>query len=70
MTKVTVELPEGVEKKVIEEALLYETKKRALMKLVDEIMKGSRQLPDEQLVKLGRELKKGRYEELKRKSLM
>lgn len=56
--------------KVLEEALLYEAKKRALLKFLDEIMKGAKQLPDKELVKLGRELKKGRYKELKKKGLI
>lgn len=70
MTRVTVELPEGVEKKVIEEALQYEAKKRALLNFLDEMMKGARQLPEKELVRLGRQIKKGRYEELRNKGLI
>jgi hypothetical protein len=57
-------------KKVLEEALLYEAKKRALLKFLDEMMKGAKQLSNEELVRLGREIKKGRYEQLKKKGLI
>lgn len=76
--KVEFELPEDVEEKlkginlekVLEEALLYEAKKRALLKFFDEMMKGAKQLPDEELVELGRKIKKGRYERLRKKGLV
>lgn len=78
MAKVTVELPKGLEEKmkgiklekIIEEALLYEAKKRALLRFLDEMMKGAKQLSDKELVKLGRKIKKGRYEKLKKKGLV
>jgi len=78
MAEIVVEVPKGVEKrlkgvklkKVLEEALLYEAKKRALLKFLDEMMKGAKQLSNEELVRLGREIKKGRYEQLKKKGLI
>jgi len=78
MTEIKVEVPKGIEEKlkgvklekVIEEALLHEARKRALIKLSDEMMKGAKQLSDEELVRLGRELKKGRYEDLRKKGLV
>jgi hypothetical protein len=78
MREIIVEVPEDVEErlkginlqKALQEALLYEAKKKALLKFLDEMMKGAGQLSDKELVKLGREIKKGRFGELKNKGLI
>lgn len=78
MPDITVRVPDDVERrlrgmrvtKVVEEALSYEAKKRALVALFDERMKGAKQLPDAKLVAMGRTLKKGRWVALKKKRLV
>lgn len=48
----------------IEEIIVFEEKRKKLLKFIDELMKGAKNIDDEELVKLGKTLKKGRYKKL------
>lgn len=47
-------------KKRIGEFIVFEEKRKKLLKFIDEIMKDADNLSDDELVKLGRKIKKGR----------
>lgn len=72
MAGLSIKLPKLLEgdkaklEKKIDELVTSEAKRKALLKFIDEAMKGSKQLSDRELVKLGRKIKKGRFEQLKK----
>jgi len=51
-------------KKRIGELIVFEEKRKKLLKFIDEIMKDADDLNDEELVKLGRKIKKGRFKKI------
>ena len=76
MAELKVKIPELLKEesvkieKDIEELISSEEKRKLLSLFIDEVMKGAKQLSEEELVKLGRELKKGRFEKLKQMGLV
>ena len=56
--------------KDVSEFIAVEEKRKRLLLFMDEVMKGAKQLSDEELVKLSREFKKGRAEKLRQMGLM
>lgn len=66
MEDLDIKLPDSLKgektqlKKRIGELIVFEEKRKKLLRFIDEIMKDADHLDDEELVKLGRELKKGR----------
>jgi hypothetical protein len=55
--------------KRIEELVVFEEKRKKLLKFIDELMKGAKNLSDDDLVKLGRKIKDGRFKNLKKQGL-
>lgn len=51
-------------KKRIGELIVFEEKRKKLLKFIDEIMKDADNLNDEELVKLGKKIKKGRFKKI------
>ena len=51
-------------KKRIGELIVFEEKRKKLLKFIDEIMKDADDLNDEELVKLGKKIKKGRFKKI------
>jgi len=51
-------------KKRIVELIVFEEKRKKLLKFIDEIMKDADDLNDEELVKLGKKIKKGRFKKI------
>lgn len=51
-------------KKHIGELIVFEEKRKKLLKFIDEIMKDADNLNDEELVKLGKKIKKGRFKKI------
>ena len=76
MAELKVKIPRLLEEdankleKDVEELIASEEKRKLLSLFVDEVMKGAKQLNEEKLLKLGRELKKGRFEKLKQMGLV
>ncbi|RZN40083.1 MAG: hypothetical protein EFT35_03390 [Methanophagales archaeon ANME-1-THS] len=76
MAKLVVEVPEllGEEMEMIErevkELISLKEKRKLLSLFIDEVMKGANQLSEEELVELGREVKRGRFEKLKQLGLV
>jgi len=72
MDDLEIKLPEILKQekpqleKRIEELVIFEEKRKKLLGFIDEIMKGAKNLSDNDLVKLGREFKKGRFDKLKK----
>ena len=70
--KLEVEVPEELKEELpflqqrLNELIELELKRKVLIRLFDELMKGAEQLSDEELVELGRKIKQGRFEELSR----
>jgi len=75
MDELEIKLPEILQgeksklEKRLEELVLFEAKRKRLLVLIDEIMKGGKQLTDDELVKLGRDIKHGRSKKLKKQGL-
>ncbi len=75
MGDLEIKLPKILEKekprleKQIEELVVFEEKRRKLLGFISELMKGTKNLDDKDLVKLGREIKKGRFKKLKKQGL-
>jgi hypothetical protein len=76
MSELVVEVPgllRGEVSKIereIEELISLEEKRKLLSLFMDEVMKDAKQLSADELVKLGREIKKGRFEKLKQMGLV
>ena len=76
MAELKVKIPRLLEEeankleKDVEELIASEEKRKLLSLFMDEVMKGAKQLNEEKLLKLGRELKKGRFEKLKQMGLV
>ena len=76
MSELKVKIPELLEEesvkieKDIEELISSEEKRKSLSLFIDEVMKGAKQLSKEELVELGRSVKKGRFEKLKQMGLV
>jgi hypothetical protein len=70
MKDLDIKLPESLEsekpriKKRIGELIVFEEKRKKLLNFIDEIMNDAKNLDDEELVKLGRKLKKDRFKKL------
>jgi predicted lipid carrier protein YhbT len=66
MDDLKIKLPKTLEddksrlERQIEELIASEEKSKKLLNFIDELMKGVKNLIDDDLIKLGRELKKGR----------
>lgn len=75
MDDLEIKLPEILKKekpkleKRIEELIIFEEKRKKLLSFMDEIMKGGKNLDQGDLVKLGREIKQGRFKKLKKQGL-
>jgi len=75
MDDLEIKLPEILKKekprleKRIEELVIFEEKRKKLLSFIDEIMKGAKNLDQGDLVKLGREIKQGRFKKLKKQGL-
>jgi len=75
MDDLEIKLPEILKKekprleKRIEELVIFEEKRKKLLSFIDEIMKGGKNLSQGDLVKLGREIKHGRFRNLKKQGL-
>jgi hypothetical protein len=54
----------------VKEFIASEEKRKLLSLFIDEVMKGAKQLNEEELVKLSRDFKKGRFEKLKQLGLV
>jgi hypothetical protein len=52
------------------ELISAEEKRKLISLFIDEVMKGAKQLTEDELIKLGREIKKGRFENLKKTGLV
>jgi len=76
MPEIVIRIPEELSdeknflKRRIMEMVNFEAKRKALLNFIDEAMKGAAELSDEELVNLGREIKKGRFEKLKKRGLV
>jgi len=76
MSELVVEVPGllrgevGKIEREIEELISLEEKRKLLSLFMDEVMKDAKQLSADELVKLGREIKKGRFEKLKQMGLV
>ncbi len=76
MAEVVIEIPKMLEDERSEmehklrEVVKLEVRRKTISAFFDGLMKGAKQLSDEELVSLGRQIKKGRYEELKKKGLV
>jgi len=75
MDDLEIKLPEILKKekprleKRIEELVIFEEKRKKLLSFIDESMKGGKNLSQGDLVKLGREIKQGRFRKLKKQGL-
>ncbi|MDI6884449.1 MAG: hypothetical protein QMD00_04935 [Hadesarchaea archaeon] len=76
MAEIVVKIPEPLEEEAariereIKELVSSEEKRKLLSLFIDEVMKGAKQLSEEELVKLGREVKRGRAEKLREMGLV
>ncbi len=70
MEDLEIKLPENLKnektrlQKQIVELIVFEEKRKKLLKFIDEIMKDAENLDDTELVELGRKIKKGRFNKL------
>ncbi len=76
MTEIIIPLPEELEEdkpeieRKLREIVELEAKRRMLIKLFDELMKGTKQLSEEELIEFSKKFKKAGVEELKKKGLI
>lgn len=76
MAEIVVKIPRPLEgeagriERQIEELVSTEEKRKLLSRFIDEVMKGAKQLSEEELVRLGREVKRGRAEKLREMGLV
>mgnify|MGYP001626295036 FL=1 len=76
MTEIIIPLPEELEEdkpeieRKLREIVELEAKRRMLIKLFDELMKGTKQLSEEELIEFSKKFKKAGAEELKKKGLI
>ena len=76
MAELKVEIPGLLEKesgrieREVEEFISEEEKRKLLSMFMEDVMKGGKQLGKDELVKLGREIKRGRFKELKRAGMV
>jgi len=76
MPEIIIKIPEELidEKNFLERRIMemvnFEAKRKALLNFIDEAMKGAAELSDEELVNLGRKIKKGRFKKLKKRGLV
>lgn len=76
MAELKVEIPRLLEEdskrleEDVNEFIASEEKRKLLSLFIDDVMKGAKQLSDEELVKLSRDFKKGRFEKLKQMGLV
>ena len=72
MSEIKVKVPESLEKEVgkiekeVEELILMEEKRKLLSMFIDEVMENAKQLDKGELVELGKKIKKGRFEKLRK----
>ena len=75
MGDISVKIPKVLEEdkakleKKIGELVMFEAKRKELLKFVNENMKGAGQVTESELVSFGRRLKKGRFRHLKKQGL-
>jgi hypothetical protein len=75
MDDLEIKLPKILERekprleKRIKELVIFEEKRKKLLSFIDGLMKGAKTLSDDDLVKLGRKLKQGRFKDLKKQGL-
>ena len=71
MAEVVVEIPRLLRgdmsriKSEVDELISMKEKRKLLSLFIDEVMKGAGQLSEDELVKMGRDFRKGRFEKLK-----
>mgnify|MGYP001578018402 FL=1 len=76
MAELKIEIPDLLKEestkieKDIEELISSEEKRKLLSLFIDEVMKDAKQLSESELIKLGREVKKSRFEKLKHMELV
>ena len=76
MEEIKVKIPRSLEnekiriEREISELVSSEEKLKMLAVLLNNLMKGANELDKEELVKMGREIKRGRYEKLKKTGLV
>ena len=76
MAELKVEIPKLLEEDAkrlemdVNEFIASEEKRKLLSLFIDDVMKGAKQLDDEELVKLSRDFKKGRFDKLKQMGLV
>lgn len=76
MAELKIEIPDLLKEestkieKDIEELISSEEKRKLLSLFIDEVMKDAKQLSESELIKLGREVKKSRFEKLKHMGLV
>jgi len=76
MSELVIEVPgllreeiDRIEREVAE-LISFEEKRKLLSMFIDEVMKGAEQLNKDELIELGREIKKGRFKKLKQMGLV
>ena len=75
MEKIEISIPGNLKsrkaeiERTVNELVFAEEKRRVLSLLLDRMMSGAEQLSDDDLVALGRKLKKGRFSELKKEEI-
>jgi hypothetical protein len=76
MPELVIDIPEMLKedmeriKREVMELISAEEKRKLISLFIDEVMKGAKQLTEDELIKLGREIKKGRFEKLKKTGLV
>ena len=76
MSDLEIKIPKILEtekpqlEKRIEELIVFEAKRKRLLAFINEVLKGTTQLSDVELVKLRRTEKQGRYKKLKHQGLV
>lgn len=76
MAELKVKIPKSLEgetdkiEKQVEEIISSEEKRKLLSNFINEVMIGSKQLSEDELVDLGRKARKGRFEKLKQMGLV
>ena len=76
MVKLEIEIPNELKEdrsrleEQIEELVSYEARRRVFLELTDEIMEGTKQLSDDEVVELARKFKKGRFKQLQKRGIV
>lgn len=76
MSELVIEIPAALKKetgkikKEVAELISLEEKRKLLSLFIDEVMKGAKNLSKDEIIRLGRNIKKGRFEKLKHAGLV